>query len=94
MVGEKLTKNFFLILILLKLKNRLRTGDLFSMDKDGYLYFKSRIKDVIIRGGANIYPSEVETYLRTHPSVLDAQVFGVYNFQCIFLLYWLAFSCI
>lgn len=55
----------------------LKTGDVFSMDTDGYLYFKSRNKDIIIRGGANIYPSEVEVYLREHPSVLDAQVFGV-----------------
>ena len=47
------------------------------MDEEGYLYFKSRNKDIIIRGGANIYPSEIEAYLRTHPSVLDVAVFGV-----------------
>lgn len=55
----------------------LKTGDIFSMDEQGYLYFKSRNKDMIIRGGANIYPSEIEAYLRTNPNILDAQVFGV-----------------
>ena len=55
----------------------LKTGDIASMDAEGYLYFKSREKDVIIRGGANLYPAEIESFLRTNPSVLDAQVFGV-----------------
>jgi fatty-acyl-CoA synthase len=57
----------------------LHTGDIFSMDSKGYLYFKSRAKDIIIRGGANIYPAEIESYLCTHPSVQDAQCFGVFN---------------
>jgi acyl-CoA synthetase (AMP-forming)/AMP-acid ligase II len=48
------------------------------MDSKGYLYFKSRLKDIIIRGGANIYPAEIESYLATHPLIQDAQCFGVY----------------
>ena len=47
------------------------------MDEHGYLYFKSRSKEVIIRGGANIYPAEVEAFLRTHHNVIDISVFGV-----------------
>lgn len=50
------------------------------MDHEGYLYFKSRSKDIIIRGGANLYPAEIESYLRTHPDVIDAHVFGVWKF--------------
>ena len=55
----------------------LRTGDILSMDSEGYLYFKSRSKDVIIRGGANIYPAEVEAFLRTNPKIMEVHVFGV-----------------
>jgi fatty-acyl-CoA synthase len=58
-------------------KGWLKTGDIVSMDEEGYLYFKTREKDMIIRGGANLYPAEIEAYLRTHPDVIDAQVFGV-----------------
>ena len=47
------------------------------MDEDGYLFFKSRSKDLIIRGGANLYPAEIEGFLATHPSIGDVQVFGV-----------------
>jgi fatty-acyl-CoA synthase len=54
-----------------------KTGDICHMDEQGYLYFKSRCKDIIIRGGVNIYPAEVEAFLRTHPKVLDAAVVGV-----------------
>lgn len=54
-----------------------RTGDVCHMDEDGYLYFKSRSKDIIIRGGTNIYPAEVEAFLRTNPKVIDVCVFGV-----------------
>lgn len=43
----------------------------------GYIYFKSRAKEVIIRGGVNIYPAEVERFLRTHPDILDCYVVGV-----------------
>lgn len=55
----------------------LKTGDICHVDEEGYLYFQSRSKDIIIRGGANIYPAEVESFLRTHPSVVDANVIGV-----------------
>ena len=44
------------------------------MDKEGFLYIVGRIKDMINRGGENIYPSEVEDIIRTHPSVQEAQV--------------------
>lgn len=47
------------------------------MTDDGYFVFKSRIKEIIIRGGINIYPAEIERFLRTHPSVLDCSVFGL-----------------
>ncbi len=55
----------------------MHTGDLATMDNDGYLNIVGRIKDMIIRGGENIYPREVEEFLYTHPAVLDAQVIGV-----------------
>jgi len=55
----------------------LRTGDLFTVDKDGHLYFVERKKFMIKSGGENIYPSEVEEALRSHPGVEDAAVFGI-----------------
>ena len=55
----------------------LHTGDLATMDDDGYLSIVGRIKDMIIRGGENISPREVEEFLYTHPDVADAQVIGV-----------------
>jgi fatty-acyl-CoA synthase len=55
----------------------MHTGDLATMDEQGYLNIVGRIKDMIIRGGENIYPREVEEYLYTHPAVSDAQVIGV-----------------
>ena len=55
----------------------LHTGDLCSMDDHGVLTFKGRLREVIIRGGENIYPAEVERLLTTHPSVAEAAVFGV-----------------
>jgi len=55
----------------------MHTGDLATMDDDGYLNIVGRIKDMIIRGGENIYPREVEEYLYTHPDVADVQVIGV-----------------
>jgi len=55
----------------------MHTGDLASMDDDGYLAIVGRIKDMIIRGGENVYPREIEEFLYTHPDVADAQVIGV-----------------
>ena len=55
----------------------MHTGDLAVMDDDGYLSITGRIKDMVIRGGENIYPREVEEFLYTHPDIMDAQVIGV-----------------
>ena len=55
----------------------MHTGDIAVMDDDGYLRVTGRIKDMVIRGGENIYPREIEEFLYTHPDVLDAQVIGV-----------------
>ncbi|WP_404332690.1 AMP-binding protein [Mesobacillus maritimus] len=55
----------------------LHTGDLAVMDENGYCRITGRLKDMIIRGGENIYPREIEEFLYTHPKVLDAQVVGV-----------------
>jgi fatty-acyl-CoA synthase len=53
------------------------TGDLASMDEDGYLRIEGRVKDMIIRGGENIYPREIEDVLFAHPAVAEAAVVGV-----------------
>lgn len=58
-------------------KGWLRTGDAGSMDEDGYLYLADRIKDMIITGGENVYPAEVENALYSHPQVKDVAVIGV-----------------
>jgi len=55
----------------------LHSGDLATMDANGYCKITGRAKDVIIRGGENIYPREIEEYLHTHPAVLDVQVVGL-----------------
>jgi len=55
----------------------MHTGDLATMDDEGYLNIVGRIKDMIIRGGENIYPREIEEYLYSHPDVSDVQVIGV-----------------
>jgi fatty-acyl-CoA synthase len=55
----------------------MHTGDLATADEEGYVNIVGRIKDMIIRGGENVYPREVEEYLYTHPGVLDVQVIGV-----------------
>ena len=55
----------------------LHSGDLGEMDVDGYVKITGRIKDMIIRGGENIYPREVEEYLYTHPEIAEVQVFGI-----------------
>jgi fatty-acyl-CoA synthase len=55
----------------------MHTGDLAVMDDEGYLNITGRIKDMVIRGGENVYPREVEEFLYTHPDIEDAQVIGV-----------------
>ncbi len=55
----------------------MHTGDLAVMDEAGYLNIVGRIKDMVIRGGENIYPREVEEFLYTHPDIEDVQVIGV-----------------
>jgi fatty-acyl-CoA synthase len=55
----------------------MHTGDLATIDEDGYCRIVGRIKDMVIRGGENIYPREVEEYLYSHPDIQDVQVFGV-----------------
>lgn len=54
-------------------------GDVAWQDDEGFLYVVDRIKDMILVGGANVYPAEIEQVLRTHPAVADAAVFGVPN---------------
>ncbi|GAF49480.1 putative fatty-acid--CoA ligase [Rhodococcus wratislaviensis NBRC 100605] len=55
----------------------MHTGDLAAMDDNGYVRITGRIKDMVIRGGENIYPREVEEFLFTHPDIVDVQVVGV-----------------
>jgi fatty-acyl-CoA synthase len=55
----------------------MHTGDIAVMDETGYVQITGRIKDMVIRGGENIYPREIEEFLYTHPDILDAQVIGV-----------------
>lgn len=55
----------------------LRTGDAGYLDPDGYLYIRDRVKDMIISGGENIYPAEIENVLMRHPGIADAAVIGV-----------------
>ena len=55
----------------------LRSGDLASITEDGYIKIVGRLKDMVIRGGENIYPAEVEDFLMSHPDVLEAHAFGV-----------------
>src|ERR687896_546519 len=55
----------------------LHTGDLATMDEDGYVKITGRADDMIIRGGENIYPREIEEFLYTHPEISDVQIYGV-----------------
>jgi fatty-acyl-CoA synthase len=55
----------------------LHSGDLGEMDADGFVKITGRIKDMIIRGGENIYPAEIEAFLYTHPDIREVQVFGL-----------------
>ena len=54
-----------------------RTGDLVSRTKEGYYSIVGRIKDMVIRGGENLYPREIEEFLYRHPKIADVQIFGV-----------------
>ncbi len=55
----------------------MHSGDLATLDADGYCSITGRVKDMIIRGGENVYPREIEDFLFTHPKIREAQVFGV-----------------
>ena len=55
----------------------LHSGDLATMDKHGYVQIVGRLKDMVIRGGENIYPREIEEFLLRHPSIADVQIVGV-----------------
>ena len=55
----------------------MHTGDLAAIDAEGYCNIVGRLKDMIIRGGENIYPREIEEFLYTHPAVADVQAFGI-----------------
>jgi fatty-acyl-CoA synthase len=55
----------------------MHTGDLATIDEDGYCNIVGRIKDMVIRGGENVYPREIEEFLYRHPKIQDVQVFGV-----------------
>jgi fatty-acyl-CoA synthase len=55
----------------------MHSGDLAALDVDGYVQITGRLKDMVIRGGENIYPREIEEFLYTHPDIADAQVIGV-----------------
>jgi fatty-acyl-CoA synthase len=58
-------------------ENWMHTGDLATMDAEGYVNIVGRIKDMVIRGGENVYPREIEEFLYRHPKVQDVQVVGV-----------------
>ncbi len=55
----------------------MHTGDLATIDADGYCNIVGRVKDMVIRGGENVYPREIEEFLLSHPEIQDVQVFGV-----------------
>ena len=55
----------------------MHTGDLATIDDDGYCNIVGRIKDMVIRGGENVYPREIEEFLFRHPKIADVQVIGV-----------------
>jgi fatty-acyl-CoA synthase len=55
----------------------MHTGDLATLDNDGYCRIVGRIKDMVIRGGENVYPREIEEFLHRHPDVQDVQVVGI-----------------
>jgi fatty-acyl-CoA synthase len=85
--GELLTRGYHVMRGYYKMEDRtaeviddegwLHTGDLAIMDEDGYVRITGRAKDMIIRGGENVYPREIEEFLYTHPEISDVQVYGV-----------------
>jgi fatty-acyl-CoA synthase len=85
--GELWTRGYLVMKGYYKMENRtaevidedgwLHTGDLAVMDENGYVKITGRAKDMIIRGGENVYPREIEEFLYTHPAVSDVQVYGV-----------------
>jgi fatty-acyl-CoA synthase len=85
--GELLTRGYHVMRGYYKMEDRtaevideegwLHTGDLAVMDEDGYVKITGRAKDMIIRGGENVYPREIEEFLYTHPEISDVQVYGV-----------------
>ena len=85
--GELLTRGYHVMRGYYKMEEKtsevldeegwLHTGDLAVMDEDGYVRITGRAKDMIIRGGENIYPREIEEFLYAHPEVSDVQVYGV-----------------
>jgi fatty-acyl-CoA synthase len=86
-VGELCTRGYLVMKEYFELPDRtaqaideegwLHTGDLCSMDERGYVHIEGRLKDMIIRGGENIYPREIEELLMTHPTVGEAAVVGI-----------------
>ena len=85
--GELCTRGYHVMKGYYKMEDRTRevideddwlhTGDLAVMDEDGYVKITGRSKDMIVRGGENIYPREIEEFLYTHPDISDVQVYGV-----------------
>jgi len=53
------------------------TGDVGYVDEDGYLFVRDRVKDMIVSGGENIYPAEIENLLHSHPDIVDVAVIGI-----------------
>jgi fatty-acyl-CoA synthase len=85
--GELLTRGYLVMKGYYKMEDKtaevideegwLHTGDLGLMDENGYVKITGRAKDMIIRGGENIYPREIEEFLYTHPDISDVQIYGV-----------------
>jgi len=85
--GELLTRGFLVMKGYYKMPDKtaevidadgwLYTGDLATMNAQGYIAIVGRVKDMIIRGGENLYPAEIEAFLMRHPKVAEAQVIGV-----------------
>jgi fatty-acyl-CoA synthase len=55
----------------------LKTGDIGVMDEEGYIYYRTRQKEMLIVGGINVYPVEIENFLLEHPNIIQAQIFGI-----------------